>query len=68
MPQPTSSPPPAPHSLSSPDLKTSGARLDIERTEQLDALRQALGSALSVIAILGRDLDEDSEWGSAAFL
>lgn len=68
MPQPTSSPPSSAHILSSPDLKTSGATPDIERAEQIDALHEAVGSALSVLAILGRDRDEESEWGSAAFL
>ena len=68
MPQPTPSPSSAPTTLRSPDLKTSGARAAVQRTEQLEALRQAVGSSLSVIALLGRDLDERSEWGSVAFL
>ena len=42
--------------------------MDVQRTEQIEALRLAVGSALSIIAVLGRDLDEESEWGSVAFL
>ena len=42
--------------------------MDVERSEQMAALRQAVGSTFSVIALLGRDLDEQSEWGSVAFL
>src|SRR5690242_3763477 len=68
MPQPTPSSSPAATVFRASDLKTSGARLDVQRAEQLMALRQAVGSSFSVIALLGHDLDEQSEWGSVAFL
>jgi serine/threonine-protein kinase len=34
----------------------------------LEALRRAVGNSLTVLALLGCDVDEHSEWGSAAYL
>jgi serine/threonine protein kinase len=68
MPQSTPSPAPARITLTPPDSHSSGVDRDIRQTEQLEALRQAVGESLTVIALLGRDLREQSEWGSVAFL
>ena len=68
MPQPNPTPPSARITLQPPNQHDSGATVGIQRTEQLAALREAVGTSLTVIAHLGSDLDEQSEWGSAAFL
>jgi len=67
MPQPTPLPSLARVSLSSPEANRSGVN-GIRRAEQLAALRQAVGDRLTVLALLGSDTREQSEWGSAAFL
>ena len=68
MPQPTPIPSPARVSISAPEATRSGGHGAVRRTEQLEALRQAVGDRLTVIALLGSDTREQSEWGSAAFL
>ena len=54
--------------ISSPGQNYSGETSGVKRTEQLAALREAVGTNLTMIALLGSDLDERSEWGSVAFL
>ena len=68
MPQstPSASPPTIFHS--SPSQSASGTTLDVRRAEQLEALHRAVGDSLTLLAVLGCDVDEHSEWGSAAFL
>ena len=68
MPQSTPSTAPARLTLTPPDSHSSGVDRDIRQAEQLEALRQAVGDGLTVIALLGSDLREQSEWGSVAFL
>jgi serine/threonine-protein kinase len=53
---------------SAPDSSASGANRDILRGEQLRALEIAVGKTLTVVALLGSDSGERSEWGSVAFL
>jgi serine/threonine protein kinase len=68
MPQSTPSSAPARVTLTPPDSHRSGVDRDIRQAEQLEALRQAVGESLTVIAMLGSDLREQSGWGSVAFL
>jgi serine/threonine protein kinase len=71
MPQPTPSPATAraPRlSLGTPETNRLGIDRDIRQAEQLEALRQAVGDRLTVLALLGSDMHEQSEWGSVAFL
>lgn len=68
MPHRTPTPPPALVTVQSPERSDSGATVDVRRTEQLAALREAVGNNLSVIVLLGSDLDERSEWRSSAYL
>ena len=71
MPQPTSPPSPlraARLSLATPEPNRSGIDRAIRQAEQLQALRQAVGERLTVLALLGSDTHEQSEWGSVAFL
>ncbi len=71
MPQsnPSSSPPRAARlSLMTPGSNGSGIDRAIRQAEQLEALRQAVGERLTVLALLGSDTQEQSEWGSVAFL
>jgi serine/threonine protein kinase len=68
MPQPTPTPSPPRSSFSAPEANGAGADGSVRRTEQLEALRRAVGGSLTVIALLGSDPDEASEWGSAAYL
>jgi predicted Ser/Thr protein kinase len=68
MPQPTPPLSLARANFSLPDATTSGVNSDIRRGEQLRALEAAVGNALTVIALLGSDNGEHSEWGSFAFL
>ena len=71
MPQPTPSPTPlrAAHlSLMTPESNRLGIDRAIRQAEQLQALRQAVGERLTVLALLGSDTHEQSEWGSVAFL
>src|SRR5947208_1558489 len=70
MPQPT---PPISLPLtrinySAPDSSVSGVSRDIRRSEQLRALETAVGQTLTVVALLGSDTGEQSEWGSVTFL
>ena len=69
MPQQTSSPSLATRlALKIPETQRSGIDRDIRQAEQLAALRQAVGDRLTVLALLGSDTHEQSEWGSVAFL
>ena len=68
MPQPTPSPSRLRLSLAIPEAKPSGIDRAIRQAEQLQALRQAVGERLTVLALLGSDTHEQSEWGSVAFL
>ena len=68
MPQSTPSTSPPNVAVSSPDQNGAGASGNIRRTEQLEALGRAVGGSLTVLAVLGCDLNEHSEWRSAAFL
>ena len=68
MPQPTPIPSSARVSISTPEASRSGGHGVIRRAEQLEALREAVGDRLTVIALLGSDTREQSEWGSVAFL
>ena len=71
MPQPTSPPSAlraARLSLPTPGSNRSGIDRAIRQAEQLQALRQAVGDRLTVLALLGSDTREQSEWGSVAFL
>ena len=71
MPQPTSPPSPlraARLSLATPESNRSGIDRAIRQAEQVQALRQAVGERLTVLALLGSDTHEQSEWGSVAFL
>jgi serine/threonine-protein kinase len=55
-------------SYSPPDTNTTGLKTEIRHGEQLRALEGAVGDTLTVIALLGSDNGERSEWGSVAFL
>ena len=71
MPQPNPSPSrlgAARLSLATPESSRSGIDRAIRQAEQLQALRQAVGERLTVLALLGSDMHEQSEWGSVAFL
>jgi len=68
MPQPNPINSSARLAISSPEQIYSGGTSSTERAELLAALRTAVGSNLTVIALLGSDLDERSEWDSVAFL
>jgi len=68
MPQPNPINSSARLAISSPEQNYSGGTSSVERAELLAALRTAVGSSLTVIALLGSDLDERSEWDSVAFL
>lgn len=68
MPQPNPINSSARLAISSPEQNYSGGTSSVERAELLAALRTAVGSNLTVIALLGSDLDERSEWDSVAFL
>ena len=70
MPQPTPTPRSSPASISIPsaEANTSGVDRDIRHADQLRALEQAVGDRLTVLALMGTDLHEHSEWGSVAFL
>ena len=54
--------------ISSLEQNYSGETTGVKRTEQLAALREAVGTTLTMVALLGSDFNERSEWGSVAFL
>ena len=68
MPQPTPNNAAPNLALSNPASNGGGTSRSIRQAEQLRALQNAVGDTLTVLAQLGCDVDEHSEWGSAAFL
>jgi serine/threonine protein kinase len=68
MPQPT--PTPSLARITSPptDPRRPGAQRNFRQAEELRALREATGGSLEIVALLGSDSGERSEWGSAAYL
>ena len=70
MPQPTPTPPLLRNMTPTSDSrrKGAGAQATWRRTEELKALREATGGNLSVVAVLGSESGEHSDWGSAAYL
>ena len=52
--------------ISSLEQNYSGETTGVKRTEQLAALREAVGTTLTMVALLGSDFNERSEWGNNA--